>query len=182
MPESDASLVRSHLDGDAEAFAGLIFRHATSVYNVCFRLVRNREDAEDLTQEAFLRAHDRLASLRDAAAFRLWLLRIAHHLCLDWLKSRRRGQALDELPDELAGGSELAAAAERAQEAEAVRRAVLDLPPPYREAITLRYNEGLSYAEIAEVMGIPIGTVRTHLFRGKAALRERLTQGGESHE
>jgi RNA polymerase sigma-70 factor (ECF subfamily) len=173
-------IVRRSLDGDAEAFGLLVQAHQNAVYGLCLRMTTNREDALDLANEAFLKAFRSLRSFDTAYPFRPWLLRIATNLCIDFLKRKQRSPVPMETHD-----LELISPAEqhdlphiRVQDEEdrqAVRRAVERLPENYRAIVILHYFNQLSYQDISQSLGIPIGTVGTSLHRAKKLLREALS-------
>jgi RNA polymerase sigma-70 factor (ECF subfamily) len=181
---SDEDLVRRHLRGDLAAFPLLVERHTRTVYNLAFRVTGDRAEAENLTQDAFLRAYDALPRSPPERSFRAWLLQIALNLCRDWLRKKRPLAFADLVAPadaEDAPGEDWPDAAptpgevlESGELAAAVRRAVLALPEAYRLVITLRYDEDLSYEEIARMLHLPLNTVRTHLHRAKALLRRAL--------
>ena len=182
MPLSDEALVAQHLQGDAQAFAELVTRYTAPVFNLAFRLTGDRAEAENVTQEAFLRAYAALPCSRTDLAFKPWLFQIAVNLCRD-LARKKRPAAFAELaqeddiaPEEAIEDQSpllLETVAERELE-QALARAVTTLPEAYRAVVTLRYTEGLSYEDIAAALGLPVNTVRTHLFRAKAMLRQLL--------
>jgi RNA polymerase sigma-70 factor (ECF subfamily) len=170
--------------GDAEAFAALVEQHQRFAYNLALRVLSNEQDAEDITQEAFLRAWLALPNFRGQSRFRTWLYRIVTNLCYNRLPGLRRelsalGEAiLAELPDD--GSGDQATPPDPADELESrERRAFLHrqidaLPESYRLLVTLRYQQELSYEEIASVVSLPLGTVKTGLFRAKIRLRDAL--------
>jgi len=156
---------------DTSRFEALLVPHLDAAYNLARWLTRDPHDAEDVVQEACVRALRYLASLRDGEA-RAWFLTIVRHACYDWLRRNRRDLVED-------GSFELAAEpdgeppqrAERHGEARALEQAIAALALPYREVIVLREFEELSYKEIASVADIPIGTVMSRLARARALLR-----------
>jgi RNA polymerase sigma-70 factor, ECF subfamily len=182
MPLSDETLVAQHLQGDAQAFAELVTRYTAPIFNLAFRLTGDRAEAENVTQEAFLRAYSALPRSRTDLAFKPWLFQIAVNLCRD-LARKKRPAAFAELAQEDGIAPEeaiedqapllLETVAERELE-QALARAVAGLPEAYRAVVTLRYTEGLSYEDMAAALGLPVNTVRTHLFRAKAMLRQML--------
>jgi len=175
------ALVRRAQAGDGPAFDSLVRLHFTPVYTFLHRTVGNTEDAEDLAQETFVRAHRALASYRVDASFPTWILRIAHHLAIDHHRARgraHRAQSFSTL--EAARAEELAARAtpqaspgERAQRGELVRAlsAALDrLAPRLRAVLVLRVFEGRAYDEIAAITGVQPATVRTQLVEARREL------------
>jgi len=183
---SDEELVRRHLGGDLAAFPQLVERYMRPLYNLAFRVTGDRAEAENLTQETFLRAYDALPRSQWDRPFRPWLLQIALNLCRDWLKKKRpiafadlAATAETEEPDEEWDWPDAAAAPEEeletSERAAAVHQAVMALPETYRLVVTLRYEEGLAYEEIAQALHLPLNTVRTHLHRAKMLLRRALS-------
>ncbi len=168
--------------GDKAAFGRLVERYQRFAYSIGYRMTGRADLAEDLAQDAFLRAWQALPRFRGDSQFRTWLGRIVTNVSIDYLRSRRPEVALDErLP---AGAETLPAQAMRAETQEVVRRAILALPAQSRAALVLREYEGLSYKEIAAVLDIPIGTVMSRLNYARAALRETLgprlfSEGGD---
>lgn len=178
---SDELLVRRYLRGDASAFEQLVERYTPALFNLAYRLTQDRGEAEHIVQETFIRAMGALGRVRTDLPLKPWLLHIALNLCRT-LHHRRHalnfsdlstaeGAELD-LPDESPLPPDWVEQQETRQQ---VRRALADLSPAYRAVLTLRYNEELSYEDIARVLGLPLNTVRTHLFRAKAQLRARLS-------
>lgn len=174
---SDRDLVLRTRQGDVNAFGELVQRHQRAVFNVCYRLLGDRHEAEDLTQEAFIRAYQRLDTFDVERPFGPWVRRVAANLCLNHLERRR------PLSLPLDGERSLAlqapstgpeAALERAEQWDRLRAAIRALPPHYRAVIELRHFQELSYAEIAEALGISLGNVKTYLFRARKQLARRL--------
>jgi RNA polymerase sigma-70 factor (ECF subfamily) len=180
---------RAAAGGDKAAFARLVEKHKQAVYGLCFRLVGGGEEARDAAQEAFVRAYTGIGDFDARQPFAAWVLRIARNHCIDLLRRRRPTLALaaetrsddgpetgiaPELPDHFAVSGE-----QRVQEEEAQRdldRAVAALPPRYREVIALFHIQHRSYAEIAETLKVPIGTVMTWLHRARKELKARLSE------
>ncbi|MBX6762582.1 MAG: RNA polymerase sigma factor [Rubrobacteraceae bacterium] len=175
---SDAALVARTLSGDRKAFTRLLRRHEGSVYRVCYRILGDREDAKDATQEAFIRAYERLESFEGRSAFRTWLLRVAVNVSLNMSKKNRRESARELPPERLLGadpepGPEQSAVS--SERLEQLHRALYHLEDNHRAAVVLRDLEGLSYAEISQVLDVAEGTARVWAFRGRAKLKEILT-------
>jgi RNA polymerase sigma-70 factor (ECF subfamily) len=173
-PQDDAALVAATLGGQSEAFGTLVERYDRAVYHLTLRTLRNPEEAKDATQEAFFKAFRSLHTFRPTAKFSTWIFAIAYHNCCDRL-ARRKRYTDAEIPDyaDQAPGPENVAL-ER-DEAQALRAAIDGLPEKYRTVITLYHLQGQQYEEIAEVLNLPLGTVKTHLFRAKELLRTRLS-------
>lgn len=148
--------------------------HLAAAYNLARWLTRNEHDAEDLVQDAYLRAFRAFDGYRGGDA-RAWLLRIVRNACYTWLQQQRgwaaesTGDDPDDLPDDPAAGPE--AQVIRHADGELLRRALDELPAEFREAVVLRELEGLSYKEIADVAGVPLGTVMSRLARGRQQLQ-----------
>lgn len=171
-PESDATLVRRARQGHKTAFAELVLRYRRQVLAIAYRMTGSPAAAEDIAQEAFVRAWMGLDGLRDPQAFRAWLCRLAVNAAHDALRRTPELAALagDE-PDGRPSPEQRTLVRERA---EAVRRAVLDLPEQCRAALILREFEGLAYREIAQALDIPLGTVMSRLHYARRLLRTAL--------
>jgi len=189
MPNGDIALVQRAKQGDAEAFARLAAKYKDRIYNYVARLCGDAPEAEDLTQEVFIRAFVAMRRFRGTATFQTWLYKIATNMALDVLRKRRRAgpPALPlDAPIETGDSSvprELADTAPEPHEAVArrelqleVQRAISALSQKLRVVIVLFDIQGLSYEEIAEVLGVPLGTVKSRLFNARMALRQRLTR------
>lgn len=185
MSRTDEELVASSLAGDASAFDLLVLRWDRKIQGAIYRLMGSEEEARDLCQEAFLKAYRGLRGFKGEARFSSWLYQIALNLCRDRMR-RRRGRvmvSLDALePD--AQGQVLRDETSTQDLVEArdlqdrVRAAVMALPDDQREVIVLKEYEGLTFQEIAEVLGLPVSTVKTRLYRGLDRMRERLLREG----
>lgn len=172
-PASDRLLVQRTRAGDADAFGELVQRYQTSVFNVCYRLLGNSAEAEDLTQEAFLRAFRRLGTYDDERPFGPWMRRVAANLCLNELE--RRGPPvveLDEEADEIADDPTETpeAVGDRREIARRLRSALRQLPDHYRVVIELRHYQEMGYDEMAATLGVGVGDVKTRLFRARRKL------------
>lgn len=179
----DRMLVLRCLEGDEAAWDSLVRSYSRLILNFCFRFTGQRDLAEDLTQEIFLRAYRNLNSFRsESAGFRTWLYRLSRNLLIDHHRRERRhwrcigGDTLANLsiPDDRA--VEPQRALEQAEAARFLNRGLMSLPADLREAITLRELEGLSYREIADVTGAPEGTVKSRVSRGRLQLEKLLSR------
>lgn len=176
---TEEELVRRAQGGDEQAFMALVQRYQAAIFRLAVALLRHREDAEDATQDVFVHAFRRLKTLQDARAFPFWLRKLAVRICLRY---RRRRAVEQEFVEPLSGESEILfrtdidpeVELERAELRALVRRVVAELPEPFQIVILLYHMDGLSYDEIAQVLGIPIGTVRSRLARAREMLREKL--------
>ncbi|MDX1501668.1 MAG: sigma-70 family RNA polymerase sigma factor [Thermoanaerobaculia bacterium] len=187
MAASDSELVRRILSGSDTAAAELVHRYQRPVFSILLRMVRDRTAAEDLAQETFIKALNALDSFQQERKFSSWLFKIAHNRAIDHLRRaspesvplETQDEALDPLavlaapeaerPDRAAGRLDLR---------RAFQQSLARLRPSYREVVVLRFQEGLSYEEIAEVCDLPMGTVKTHLHRARKALAKELTELG----
>jgi RNA polymerase sigma-70 factor (ECF subfamily) len=170
----DQALISAVLAGQPEAFEEIVLRYERAVYNLAVRTLRDSTEAQDATQEAFFKAYRALGSFRPGAKFSTWIFTICYRLCCDRLAKRKRFSD-DELPDRADPTAGPAALAERNDEALRLRAAIDALPEKYRAVITLYHLQGKQYEEIATVLNLPLGTVKTHLFRAKDQLRKALT-------
>jgi RNA polymerase sigma-70 factor, ECF subfamily len=174
---SDRELVEQAQNGDAAAFGELVRLYQASVFNVCYRMTGERREAEDLAQEAFIRAYGRFSLFDGEKPFGPWIRRVAVNVCLNQLQRKDTdGVELDEerhtTPASPLHNPEKAL--EQAQTARELRAALGELPPHYRAVIELRHFQELSYAEIAEQLHLPVSDVKSHLFRARRMLAEKL--------
>jgi RNA polymerase sigma-70 factor (ECF subfamily) len=176
----DGELVALTLRGDTGAFATLVERYDRAVYHLASRTLHDVEEARDATQEAFFKAFRSLRTFRPGSKFSTWIFAITYHACCDRLNRRKR-YASEELPDRADGAPGPEAQVVALDEASRLRAAIDALPEKYRTVVTLFHLQGKQYEEIATVLGLPMGTVKTHLFRAKEQLR-RLLSGTEVTE
>lgn len=171
----DRTLVTASLAGERDAFDQIVERHRRGVYRVCYRFVNNHEDASDLTQETFVRAWKALNSFKGEAALSTWLYRIAVNASLSRVGARRlevESLESDRFVDhsvELPGASLL-----REERAEAVRRAIAELPDKQRATLILRAYHDMSHQEIADTLGSSVGAVKANFFHALANLKKIL--------
>jgi len=171
--QTELELITQAQQGDRRAFGELVRRHREGVVNVAYRMCGDANLAEDAAQEAFIRAWQHLPSYRPRSPFRHWVHRIATNVALDMLRRERETVDIDALSlPTLDKGPE--AMVEGKERGERVRQAVLALPPASRAVLVLREYEGLSYREIADTLGIPIGTVMSRLNYARNRLRQSL--------
>ncbi len=183
---SDLDLVDLVQQGDATAFRGLVERYQGRIYAHVYGMIRNREEARDLTQEAFVKAFRNMAGFRKEASFTTWLYRIASNVTIDFIRKNRRVR-ISEYDERIghkeptAGGwdpDHLRRSPGRDHDRQVLYRAIMDamqqLPPDQRQVVLLREIEGFSYREIAETMGIPEGTVMSRLFYARKKLQALL--------
>ena len=186
-PTSDEQIVERALSGEAEAFGEIVRRWERKIYALTFGMLGSAEDARDATQETFLSAYRNLPGFRGEAKVSSWLHRIAVNQCISRLRRpQMRAETALEDQVEAAGESFLAdpahtspaAAAEKRERSEAVRRAVGALPPELREVVVMKEFEGLTFQEIADSLDIPLSTVKSRLYTALGQLRMRLEKFG----
>jgi RNA polymerase sigma-70 factor (ECF subfamily) len=182
--DPDAALVAAWQAGDLAAFETLVRRHEGRIFRMLFRMLGTREEAEDATQEAFLSLHRHGHRFRREARFSTFLYRVAANAALNRRRSLGRARARErELALRQAAGTDLPSsprdpesAARGAEVQERVQLALQALPPDLRAAVVLYDLEGQQYREVAEVLGVPEGTVKSRIHRGRQALREQLRE------
>jgi RNA polymerase sigma-70 factor (ECF subfamily) len=186
----DEELARAAGRGDLDAFRGLVDRHRGRILSLALRLVRDRMEAEDMTQEAFLRIYRGLPGFRGDAAFTTWMTRVALNTFHRYLRRLPRTEPLacpagdpdgeDGTADLVANGAGPEAGAAAAQAATRIRRLVAGLPQPFREAVVLFYLQERSVEQAAAALGVSIGTLKSRLFRGREMLLRRWREGALS--
>jgi RNA polymerase sigma-70 factor (ECF subfamily) len=174
---TDNELIARTRAGEQHAFAELIDRYKTRIYHTTLRILGNREDAEEAGQDTFLRAYRGLENFREEATFSTWIYRICVNTCLNLLESRKRFkvQKIENTPAEelpYSESPELDLAEEDLRER--ILAVIETLPVKYRTVLVLFHVQHLAYHEIVEIMQLPMSSVKTHLFRARAMLRERL--------
>jgi len=175
LPTEEADWIRDAQAGDRAAFARLIERYWDRLYRWLYHLTRDRHTAEDLTQETFLKALGAVSSFRPGSNFRAWVFRIGHNNFVNQKRANRRTK--HQLPDDAAapemGVAE--ATAEHREVLEVVGRAVADLPSDFRSALMLRVEEGLSFREVAKILGTTEETARWRVFKARQKLMKVLS-------
>jgi RNA polymerase sigma-70 factor (ECF subfamily) len=180
---SDGELATRCRNGDLTAFDELVQRYQRRIVHLAYRMTGNADTAEDLAQEVFVRVYTRLHLYDPQRPFAPWLFQVATNVCLNEFKVRHVPTiSLDESPDEdSAAPLEIAdwtnnpeQLAEKKEFQQLVQKALLSLPPHYRAVMVLRHLEGMEYEEIAQATGLPLGTVKTNIFRAKEILRNKL--------
>ena len=186
--EQEATIIKQVLEGDVNAFEGLVKEYEKNVYNLALRMTGDPEDAADMAHDAFIKAYSSLSSFRGDSKFSVWLFRIVSNLCLDFLRSRKRrptvslsvendeGEDMEfEIADESQSPETLL---EQKLTREAVRCGLDSLPPEQRQILLLREIQGLSYEEIAQVLELESGTVKSRIFRARKRLSAFLLRDG----
>ena len=181
----DLELVRRAQAGDAAAFAGLVTRYQDRIYNTCYRMCHQHADALDLTQTTLLKALEALPRFETRSNFFTWLFRIAVNVSITHRRSQRRHSAasLDAGPDDARNrepaaaddGSDTVRGAEHDELCVQLEAALLELGDGFRAAVVLKDIEDMDYATIAEILAVPVGTVKSRIHRGRAMLRALLT-------
>ncbi len=180
----DQKLITLARGGDQKAFEALLKKYRNLVYHVMFKMVRNPQEAEDLCQEAFIKAFSALSSFNEEFAFSTWLMKIATNNCIDYLRKRKlRTYSIDEplqykdeqvqveLPDHDPTPDKQLLNEERRK---LINDAIQSLPPRYRHVIILRHQEEKSYEDIAEILKLPLGTVKARIFRAREMLNKKI--------
>ncbi|RMF58082.1 MAG: sigma-70 family RNA polymerase sigma factor [Calditrichaeota bacterium] len=184
MKTQSSDLIKKAIKGDETAYKRLLENYRGAIYNLLFKMVRNREETEDLVQEAFIKAFAALPSFNEEYAFSTWLYKIAINNCIDHLRKKKLktysinkplqskdGELGREFPDTSMSPDKKILSEERTNIIEA---AISELPENYKIAIVLRHTEEKSYEEIAEILNIPLGTVKARIFRAREMLKKKL--------
>lgn len=169
----DIALVEQALVGDKWAQRELVLRYQGPIFAYVYRWLRNRADAEDLTQDAFSKMFRALSSYSRKSSFRAWLYRIARNRVIDFLR-RKKPRAIDVSDTIIESDSSPARTYEETSLKEKLNAAIATLPPIYREVLLLRHRDELSYEEIVDATELPVGTVKARLHRARLMLRDRL--------
>ena len=183
----EEELIRRAAQGDDGAFEQLVLAHQRQVYNLCLRICCNEADAMDLSQEAFIRAWHGLGQYQFGAEFSTWLYRLTRNVCIDFLRRKKRQQHVSlTFSDDEDEGKELSVPdpeplpEERVifnEKQAAIRAAMNALPVDFREILQLRVVQELPYEQIAQIMDLPVGTVKSRLARARLQLKKRLDAG-----
>jgi RNA polymerase sigma-70 factor (ECF subfamily) len=176
--------IRQVLKGDQNAYTDIVNLYQHKLYQVCFRMLGNKQEAEDIAQEAFVRAYINLHTYDQKRKFSTWIYRIATNLCIDRIRKKKPDYYLDAQiagTDGLDMYSQIAAEEQLPEEAveqmelqDRIQYEISRLPDKYRSVIVLKYIEELSLQEISEILDMPLGTVKTRIHRGREALRKQL--------
>jgi len=185
----EKKLVENAKSGNMQAFTELMYLYKDKIYHLAYRMLGNSQEAEDISQETFLRVYANLDRYDDQHKFSTWIYRIATNLCIDRIRKKKADFSLDEswnadegidwyskIPNYDKSPEEEAIVNE---EQEIIHNAILNLPPKYRVIMTLKYVEELSVQEISEVVNLSVATVKTRLHRGREYLRKQLIVSGK---
>ncbi len=181
MPLSDHEIIEQIRDGEKQLFAHLIRRYKDKGMTLALRMLKNREDAEEALQDAFIRAYNALEKFRGNSKFGTWFYRILYNVCLTRAGRRASAFALTSYDDEdeyagAAAPEELQVQIEREDLARILKRILDSLPERYSTILTMFYLQELSHDEMCEVTGLPLGTIKVRLFRARALLQDTLTR------
>lgn len=182
--KSDATFVNKALAGDQKAYAQLMARHRGPLYNLLYNMVHHKEEAEDLVQEAFIKAFAALATFNQEFAFSTWLYKIAINTTIDHIRKKKLQTYSIDKPVQSRDGefkreyADVHEASDKellsTEKSALIAQAISELPDHYREAIILRHTEEKSYEEIAEITKVPLGTVKARIFRAREMLKHKL--------
>ena len=188
MKSEDRVLVERCLKGEERAFEELLNKYKNSVYSICYRMVRNQTDAEDLAQDVFIRTFSVLDRYDPSYPFSSWLFRITSNLCIDFLRKAKGGMVSLDQPIEGSEGTiqrQLPADVvkpdremENKEMMAALEEAISTLPEHYRIIVILRHQEQMSYEEIADDLGIPLGTVKARIHRARNLIKDYFRKSG----
>jgi RNA polymerase sigma factor, sigma-70 family len=180
----EARLVKRALKGDQHAFVDIVDLYQDKLYHMAYRMLYNRQEAEDVVQDTFLRVYRNLDRYDDSMKFSTWIYRIATNLCIDRLRRRRPTYSLDAESTDHEGldGYSVMPSDDRTPESEIllsetqriIRQAIENLPAKYKTVMVLRYLQDMSLQEISDVMDMPVTTIKTRVHRGREFLRKRL--------
>ncbi len=185
---SDEDLIERCRRHDSAAFSALVDRHRRMVFGCAYRMMGDEQEAEDITQDVFLRVYQALPRFRGESKFSTWLYKIVSNVCLNRLRKVKPDTVSIESNEEEQKFSPLRLAdpdhtpetnLEWKQFCQRIHEMVSTLPPQYSAVVTLRHMQGMAYDEIADTLNLPLGTVKTHLFRAKERLKEILLEDGE---
>jgi RNA polymerase sigma-70 factor (ECF subfamily) len=184
LKSQDSELISKAKSGDENALQELLSKYKIAVYNLIYRMVKDKQEAEDLTQETFIKTFKSLPSFNEEYAFSTWIFKIATNNCIDFFRKRKlKTYSLDkpiqyktseiqqEHPDPDFNAEKNMLARERS---DMIKKAIDSLPEKYKEAIVLRHRQEKSYEEIAEMLDLPLGTVKARIFRAREMLNKAL--------
>ncbi|MFQ5604295.1 MAG: RNA polymerase sigma factor [bacterium] len=184
MQNSSSELIKKAIEGDEAAYKQLLDNYRGAIFNLLYKMVRNKEETEDLVQEAFMKAFKALPSFNEEYAFSTWLYKIAINNCIDHMRKKKLktysinkpvqskdGELGREFPDISMSPDKNILSEEKSS---LIENAIAELPENYKMAIILRHSEEKSYEEIAQIMNIPLGTVKARIFRAREMLKKKL--------
>ncbi len=180
----DKALVAEALNGNDDAFRVIVERYQKPVFNMAFRMCGDYDEAADLTQEAFLQVYRVLDKYDDSKKFFSWMYRVSHNICVNVLNKKPKNVvAMDEIQENKLYSEDPLAQPEKYYSNRELRQnideAIMNLPETYHDVIYMRFVHSLSYQEIADALGLPISTIETRIYRGKALLQKALKEYAE---
>ncbi|MDZ7860258.1 MAG: sigma-70 family RNA polymerase sigma factor [Candidatus Krumholzibacteriota bacterium] len=189
MKKEDIKLINRCLEGDEKSFEILLNKYKGPVFSICLRMVNNRDDAEDLSQDLFIRVFNMLDRYNPAFPFSSWIYRITSNLCIDFLRKKKRNRLLStdqpikgkdgtmqrQLVSKEIGPERKTEVSEKMK---ALEESIGMLPEPYRIIIILRHQQQLSYEEISDMLAVPLGTVKARIHRGRKMIVDFLSDRG----
>jgi len=196
LPESNlksdnSELIKKAIEGDESSYSNLLENYRGAIYNLLFKMVRNKEETEDLVQEAFMKAFKALPSFNEEYAFSTWLYKIAINNCIDHMRKKKLktysinkpvqsndGELDREFPDTSMSPDKSILSEERSN---IIESAIDELPANYKTAIIMRHSEEKSYEEISQILNIPLGTVKARIFRAREMLKKKLKDKALRH-
>jgi RNA polymerase sigma-70 factor (ECF subfamily) len=171
---TDEQIVRKIISGSTEDFRIIVLKYQQHVFNIGRRFFKNEDDSCDFVQEVFIQVFQKLATFRGLSPFRFWLLKVAYNLGVNKIRSLKKESSLDDTPL-----PSMEKSPEEAHADEEIRTVLLDsineLPEKYRICLDFYFFNGFSYGQISEITGYPINTIKSHVFRAKKTLREKLS-------
>jgi len=189
LKKEDIKLINRSLEGDEKSFEKLLNKYKGPVFSICLRMVKNRDDAEDLSQDLFIRVFNMLDRYNPAFPFSSWIYRITSNLCIDFLRKKKRNRVLStDQPIKGKDGTmqrqfvskEIGPErkTEVSEKMKALEESIGMLPEPYRIIIILRHQQQLSYEEISDMLAVPLGTVKARIHRGRKMIVDFLSDRG----
>ena len=185
MNIDDSEKVERALQGDQQAYSKLLTKYKGAIFNLVYKMVKNKEEAEDLVQETFVKAFGALPTFDERYAFSTWLFKIASNNCIDYLRKKKLktfsidktaeskdGEIKQSFEDIKTPDPEISAIEK--EKKSLIEAAIDSLPAKYRDAIILRHKEDKSYEEIADILNLPIGTIKARIFRAREKLKQYL--------
>lgn len=167
---SDIQIIQKTLAGDQQAYSSLVSKYQNYMYTVCLNILKNKPDAEEATQDTFIKAYKKLATYKDESKFSSWLYKIAYRNCLDMLRKRKNTTDIDEVAYGLADSGNVSGELEQDEMKQQIRAAIKELNPREAGLITMFYLEELSVKELAETTGMQLSNVKVILFRARIKL------------
>nr|WP_028987166.1 sigma-70 family RNA polymerase sigma factor [Thermicanus aegyptius] len=170
----DLELIRSAQAGDRDAMIRLLREIETPLYRTAYYLINHEQDALDVTQEALIRIYTNISSYREQAQFLTWAQRIVTNLCIDRFRKQRESVHIDDMERVLPSPGSVEEEVMKKNTAKDIEEAISQLPQNFRTVVVLRYIQDFSYGEIAEILNLPLNTVKSHLFRARKLLQNLL--------